>query len=116
MTPDRRQRPVTIEWTRNGLIGRLLMDGENWGAVEWSEKRKAWCIEDAEGRCLSHHSHIHGQAIAKDEAITLAQAMIQDGRMPSPEDREDRLQRDRERRAKYPSEIRRREQREERDR
>jgi hypothetical protein len=114
----RRRKPIVIHW--DGLIGRLIIDGEMWGAVEWSEKRGAFCIEDAEGRCLSHHSHIHGEDKDKAGAIALAEAMIRDGRMPTPEDakkaRQDRLKRDRERRAKQPSEIRRREARAERDR
>lgn len=114
----RRERPIKIEWA--GMIGRLTIDGEAWGAVEWSEKRKAWCIEDAEGRCLSHHSNIHGEDKDKRGAVALAEAMIKDGRLPSPEAareaRKERLRRDRERRAKQPSEIRRREQREEKRR
>jgi hypothetical protein len=114
----RRHKPIMIHW--DGLIGRLLIDGESWGAVEWSEKRQAFCIEDAEGRCLSHHSHIHGEDKDKAGAVALAEAMIRDGRMPTPEDakkaRDERLKRDRERRAKQPSEIKRREARAERDR
>jgi hypothetical protein len=114
----RRQQPITIRWF--GMTGTLLIDNESWGAVEWSEKQQAWCIEDAEGRCLSHHSHIHGADHDKAGAVALAEAMIRDGRMPSPDAartaRSERLQRDRERRAKQPAEIRRREKREERSR
>jgi hypothetical protein len=115
---DQRQRPIYVKW--NGMIGRLIIDGAFWGAVEWSEKRQAWCIEDAEGRCLSHHSHIHGEDKDKDGAVTLAEAMIRDGRMPTPENakkaRQERLKRDRERRAKQPGEIKRRAAQAERDR
>ncbi len=114
----RRHKPIKIQW--NGLIGRLLIDGESWGAVEWSEKRKAFCIEDAEGRCLSHHSHVHGEDKDKAGAVALAEAMIRDGRMPTPEQakaaRAERLKRDRERRANLPSGIKRRQKREEKDR
>jgi hypothetical protein len=114
----RRQRPINIRW--NGMIGRLYIDDERWGAIEWSNKRQAWCIEDAEGRCLSHHSHVHGEDKDKDGASALAEAMIRDGRMPSPEEarkaRSDRLKHDRERRAKQPSEIKRRAARAERER
>lgn len=103
----RRHQPIKVEWF--GLIGRLLIDGMSWGAVEWSDKRQAWCIEDAEGRCLSHHSHIHGEDKDKDGAVTLAEAMIRDGRMPTPEEatkaRNQRLKRDRERRAKQPAQM-----------
>jgi hypothetical protein len=63
----RRQRPIIIHW--DGLIGKLTIDGEIWGAVEWSEKRQAFCVEDAEGRCLSHHSHIHGADTDKAGAV-----------------------------------------------
>lgn len=115
---NQRQRPITIRW--NGMIGTLLIDDEHWGAVEWSEKRQAWCIEDAEGRCLSHHSHVHGEDKDKAGAVALAEAMIRDGRMPTPEDartaRKERLKRDRERRAKQPGEIKRRAVRAEQDR
>jgi hypothetical protein len=114
----RRHKPIEIQWF--GLMGRLLIDGESWGAVEWSDKRQAFCIEDAEGRCLSHHSHIHGADEDKAGAVALAEAMIRDGRMPTPEEarkaRTERLKRDRERRAKQPSEIKRREARAEHDR
>jgi hypothetical protein len=79
----RRQKPVTLSW-RSDEVCRMYIDEELWGAVEWSEKRQAWCIED-EGRCLSHKSHVHGSAVAKNEAVALAQAMIADGRMPTPE-------------------------------
>ena len=107
---DQRQRPIAIRW--DGMIGRLIIDGEYWGAIEWSEKRRAWCIEDAEGRCLSHHSHVHGEDKDKAGAVALAEAMIRDGRMPTPEQasrsRAERRKRDRERRAKQPGEIKRR--------
>jgi hypothetical protein len=111
----RRQRPIKIRW--EGMIGRLYINDELWGAIEWSDKRQAWCIEDAWGQCLSHHSHIHGIDKDKDGAIALAEAMIHDGRLPSPEAaykaREERLSRDRERRAKQPAQIRKRQQSEE---
>jgi hypothetical protein len=111
MTSDdpRRRKPIKIRWS--GMIGELLIDGESWGAIEWSDKRKAWCIEDAEGECLKHAEHVRGQAAAKDAAIELAEAMIRDGRMPTPEQarqyRKQRLQEQRARRAKQPSEMRR---------
>jgi hypothetical protein len=114
----RRQRPIKLHW--QGLIGRLWIDDVQWAAVEWSEKRQAWCIEDSEGRCLSHKSHIHGQDAAKEAAVALAKAMIRDGTMPSPEQakkaRKDRLAKDRARRANTPSGKRRLAEREEKDR
>ena len=83
------------------MIGRLIIDDEYWGAVEWSEKRKAWCIEDVEGKCLKHHAHIHGEDKDKAGAVALAEAA---------------LKKRREQRAKQPSEIKRRQERAERDR
>lgn len=113
----RRQKPVVIKW--HGLIGQLTIDGKPWGAIEWSEKRGAWCIEDAEGQCLRHKESIRGQAAAKEAAIELAQAMILDGRMPSPEEalrqRKEHRKTERERRARQPAEIARRQKRDERD-
>lgn len=109
----RRQLPVTIEWRTRDKLALLSIGGRRWSEVEWSEKRRAWCIQDAEGRCLRHVPSIVGTAPDKQTAIALAEAMIRDGRLPSPEDahqaREERLQRDRERRAKQPSVIARRE-------
>jgi hypothetical protein len=119
MTDDpRRQRPIKLHW--QGRIGRLYIDGVLWGEVEWSDKRKVWCVQDAQGRCLSHKSHIHGQDAAKEAAVALAEAMIRDGRMPTPEEankaRKDRLARDRARRANTPSGNRRLAERAERER
>src|SRR5689334_21669362 len=81
----RRSQSLSIEWTGDGLIGRIEIGGRLWCAVEWSEKRQAWCIEDAEGKCLRHAVSIHGQAAAKHDAVALAFEMIRDGRMPSAE-------------------------------
>lgn len=105
----RRQQPVKVRWMEPGKIAHLVINGALWSEVEWSEKRNAWCIQDAEGRCLSHHSHIHAEDKDKAGALELAQAMIRDGRIPCPEDarraRDERLHREREKRAKQPSEI-----------
>jgi hypothetical protein len=89
MSADRTYRggKLTIAWSeagRHGLIGRVSLDGEHWASVEWSEKRQQWCIEDVEGRCLTHAASIRGKAASKEEAVALAEAMIRDGRMPSP--------------------------------
>lgn len=115
---QRRQRPISVLW--DGMVGRLLVDGKQWAAVEWSKKRQAWCIEDAEGKCLRHAASIHGQAAAKEEAIAIAQAMICDGTMPSPEQarelHKDEREREREKRANRPSDIRRRQEREKKQR
>lgn len=75
---------LAIAWQVGGLIGRLTLDGEHWASVEWSEKRQRWCVEDVEGQCLKHVASIRGQAASKAEAVALAEAMVRDGRMPSP--------------------------------
>jgi hypothetical protein len=77
---------LTIAWQPSGLIGRVSLDGEHWASVEWSEKRQQWCIEDVEGRCLTYTASIRGQAASKEEAVALAEAMVRDGRMPTPDD------------------------------
>jgi hypothetical protein len=85
--------------------------GEHWASVEWSEKRQQWCVEDVEGRCLAHAASIRGQAASKEEAAWLAEAMIRDGRMPSPQEAraqaKERRRIEREKRAKQPSEQKR---------
>jgi hypothetical protein len=83
----RRVKPIKITWSADGArIGRIYVGSEYWGAVEWSRKRKAWCIEDAVGACLAHAEHIRGNAKTKELAVELAETMIRDGRMPSPEE------------------------------
>src|SRR5262245_19891046 len=80
----RRQRLVTFKWLRGGLIGQFSINAQLWGAIEWSGKRNAWCVEDACGRCLAHEPSICGQAAARDAAVELAQAMIRDGPYAKP--------------------------------
>lgn len=112
----RRQQRITIEWMPDGLVGRVEVGGEYWGAVEWSEKRQAWCIEDAAGECLAHARSIHGQVASKDAAVVLAQEMIVDGRLPSPQRalfiRDRTLEERRQKRQQQPAEIAKREARE----
>jgi hypothetical protein len=110
----RRALPIEIVWNGD-LIGRVSVGGEYWGAVEWSEKHQQWCIEDAEGRCLSHMSHVHGRAAAKDEAVALAEAMIRDGRLPTPEAASAARRARREKRRNQPAQIRRRAERQRAD-
>lgn len=101
--PDRERRNALIQVVfhgESGRVGQLIVGGEIWGAVEWSEKRGVWCIEDAEGRCLRHASSIHGQAAAKEAAIALAEQLVRDGTIPAPEEA---LRLRREKRAKRPS-------------
>ena len=81
----RREKPVAITWV-SSLMGRITVDGEYWAAVEWSNKHQCWCIEDCEGRCLAHQDAIRGAAESKDAAVALAEAMIRDRRMPTPQE------------------------------
>jgi hypothetical protein len=108
---SRRQKPISVEKYAD-RVWHLTIDGKLWAAVEWSKNNLRFCIEDAEGRCLSHRDHVHGGDEDRTAAIALAKEMIRDGRMPTPEAakkvREDRL----ERRRQTSSAKRRREQRE----
>jgi hypothetical protein len=75
----------------------LTINDELWSEVEWSAERKAWCIQDAAGRCLAHVEHIVGQDRDVQTAIRLAKRMIVDGSMPTPEEAQQLLERERER-------------------
>jgi hypothetical protein len=70
----------------------LTINRQLWACVEWSPTRRAWCVQDASGRCLAHCDAIHGQDVDAQTAVVLAKAMIRDGRMPTPEDAERQLQ------------------------
>jgi hypothetical protein len=63
----------------------LTIDGVRWALVEWGGPGR-WCIEDDQGRCLTHAEDTRGTAPTLADAIALAAAMIRDGRMPSPEE------------------------------
>jgi hypothetical protein len=90
LTPEdpRRELPIKIVWQDDNAnrIARLTIGGETWAFVEWSEKRQEWCIEDSQGECLRHAQNLRGTSETALGAIDLAEAMIRDGRMPSPED------------------------------
>jgi len=68
-----------------------------WAEVEWSPKRRAWCVQDAAGHCLTHVEHIVGQNIDASAAIRLAKRMIVFGEMPSPEEAHAQLRAEQER-------------------
>ena len=70
----RRQRPVEVKWS--ATIGQISIDGEHWANVEWSYKREAWCIEDAEGACLKHTAHIRGQEASREAAISIGNGAL----------------------------------------
>jgi len=89
-TGSDRRRYGVIE-TRFHARGQVVMyvlsiGGQTWAQIEWSASRRAWCIQDASGRCLAHCDAIHGQNVDAQTAITLAKRMIVDGRMPTPEE------------------------------
>ena len=86
----RRHGVIEVEY-RSGLY-RLKVAGQLWASVEWSPRRKAWCIEDGVARCLAHVEHIHGKDPDPAIAVRLAKRMIRDGRMPTPEEAQEALQ------------------------
>jgi len=122
----RRQGQVVVAFRGDAKVGTLVVADQIWGAVEWSEKHGVWCIEDAEGGCLSHVEAIHGEAASREEAVALAEQMVRDGTLPTPEEAKQRRreaeqkeQHKREQRSQQPSEQRRQERehdREQRDR
>jgi hypothetical protein len=106
--------PIKLKGSGDQLTGQLLIDNVLWSYVEWSEKRQEWCIEDSQGRCLTHAADLRGTADSKHAAIELAEQMIRDGRLPTPLEALERRDAERERRRQRPSEIRRRQEQQER--
>jgi hypothetical protein len=100
--PARDRRRYGVIETRFRKVGKmsvynLTINGKLWACVEWSPSRRAWCIQDASGRCLAHCDAIHGQDVDAQTALALARRMIVDGRMPTPEDAAQQLKERRER-------------------
>ena len=89
---DRRRFGVVEVRRLNAETYHLTIGGVMWSEVEWSRSRRAWCIQDAAGRCLTHVEHILEPDRDVQTAIRLAKRMIRDGRMPTPEDAEAQLQ------------------------
>ena len=98
MSVDRRRYGVIEVYPHDAECYLIKINGEIWSEVEWSPSRKMWCIQDAAGQCLTHVEHIVGQDRDQQTAIRLAKRMIVDGRMPTPEEAHEQLQRERERR------------------
>ena len=93
-TPNRRRYGVIeTRFRQHGGIAHydLTINGEVWACVEWSPSRRAWCVQDASGRCLAHCDAVHGEHVDAPTAVQLAKTMIRDGRMPTPEDAAQRL-------------------------
>jgi hypothetical protein len=84
----RRYGVVVVQFRSRGGVAMydLTINGELWACVEWSPSRRAWCIQDAAGECLTHVESIHGQNVDAQTAVALAKRMIVDGTMPTPED------------------------------
>ena len=97
MTTDKRRYGMIEVWRRNAETYHLMIDGQMWSEVEWSHDRQAWCIQDAAGQCLAHVEHIVGENRDVETAIRLAKRMIVDGRMPTPEEAQQQLEREQER-------------------
>jgi hypothetical protein len=95
----RRHRVIEVRFRGSPSTYRLTIDGQLWSEVEWSASRRAWCVQDAAGHCLSHVEHIHAEDVDAEAAVRLAKRMIRDGRMPTPEEAarqlRERLNRDR---------------------
>jgi hypothetical protein len=86
MSTDRRRfYPIEVR-QRGANLYVLTIDGAVWCEIEWSASRRAWCIQDAAGHCLTHVEHIHATVADPQEAVRLARRMILDGRMPTPEE------------------------------
>jgi hypothetical protein len=88
-----RKRYGVIEVRRiNAETYWLEISGQMWSEVEWSLERRAWCVQDAAGHCLTHVESIHGQDRDPQAAIRLAKKMIVDGSMPTPEEAQQQLE------------------------
>ena len=94
---DTRRYGVIETVTVNSSTYWLMIDDVMWAEVEWSPKRRAWCVQDAAGHCLTHVEHIVGQNIDASAAIRLAKRMIVSGEMPSPEEAHAQLRAEQER-------------------
>jgi hypothetical protein len=94
---DRRRYGVIEVRPAGSNCYHVKIGGELWAEVEWSRPRRAWCIQDAAGQCLTHVEHIVGQDKDRQEALRRAKRMIVDGSMPTPEEARQRLKDDQER-------------------
>jgi hypothetical protein len=97
MSADKRRYGVIEVRRINAETHWLEINGVMWAEIEWSPSRRAWCVQDAAGHCLTHVEHIVGQNIDASAAIRLAKRMIVDGSMPSPEEAHAQLRAEQER-------------------
>jgi hypothetical protein len=84
-TDRRRYGVIETRYIGNDTY-HLTINGELWSEVEWSPARRAWCIQDSEGRCLAHCEHTHATHIDQHTAVALAKTMIRNGGIPTPEE------------------------------
>ena len=96
---DRRRYGVIEVRSQGSNCYHLTINGELWSEVEWSRSRRAWCVQDAAGRCLTHVEHIIGQDRDLQAALRMAKRMIVDGRMPTPEQARQQLEREQQRKS-----------------
>lgn len=96
------RRGGDIKVTGNATRYILSIDGEMWAEIDWSEGRRAWCIQNCCGFCLEHIENMlatipndgsippdgitHVDQLKPTSAIEKAKRMIRDGTMTSPED------------------------------
>jgi hypothetical protein len=93
------RRRGNIEIVSSGNRHILRVDKVVWAEIEWSQNRRAWCIQDHCGYCLHHVEHLHVTMpnegnpnpttlsdLNPQPAIERAKQMIRDGSMPSPDD------------------------------
>jgi hypothetical protein len=83
---DRRRFHVIETRMINADTYWLVIDGQMWSEVEWSQSRQRWCIQTAAGMCLAHTEAIVGVDKDPQTAIRLAKKMIVNGEMPTPEE------------------------------
>jgi hypothetical protein len=99
MSVDKRRYGMIEVRRINAETYWLEINGQMWSEVEWSPSRRAWCVQNAAGQCLTHVEHIVGQDRDPQAGIRLAKKMIVDSRMPTPEETrrqlEERQERDR---------------------
>src|SRR6516165_12832303 len=79
MSADKRRYGMIEVRRINAETYWLEINGQMWSEVEWSPSRRAWCVQNAAGQCLTHVEHIVGQDRDPQAALRLARRMILDG-------------------------------------
>jgi hypothetical protein len=76
MAADPRRHHIIEVRQLSGRVYRLTIDGVLWSEVEWSSARRAWCVQDAAGHCLTHAEHIHAEEIDAETAVLRVQEQL----------------------------------------